>query len=71
MDVMGNGVKSDETFTVVYYPAGSYKMVDTMLIEGKLRLNAEFVVCHLGMNMVMDFERGDIIGKVIRLSKTT
>lgn len=70
MDVMGTGIKSDDTFNVVCYPAGTFKMVDTMIVEGKLRLNTNAVVFHLGTNVVMHFERSDTIGKVIRLSKT-
>lgn len=70
MDIMGTGVKSDDLFTVVCYPAGTFKMIDNLLIESKLRLNTEYVVFHLGTNLVMDFERSDTIGKVIRLSKT-
>lgn len=71
MDVMGNGMKSDDIFTVVYYPAGTIKMIENLLLESKLRLNCEYVIYHLGTNVVMDFERSDIIGKVIRLTKTT
>lgn len=71
MDIMGARMKSDEYFTVAHYPAGTLKMIDNLLVEGKLRFNHEFVIFHLGTNVVMDFERSDIIGKVIRLAKTT
>lgn len=70
MDIMGTGIKSDDTFTVLCYPAGTFKMIDDLLVSSRLRLNTEFVVFHLGTNLVMDFERSDTIGKVIRLSKT-
>lgn len=71
MDIMGSGVKSDETFTIVYYPAGTLRMVTSMLQQAQLRLNTQFVVFYLGTNVVMDFDRSDIIGKVIHLCKVT
>lgn len=71
MDIMGTAVKSDEIFTVVNYPAGTFKMVTDMLLQDKLRLNTEFVIFHLGTNVVMDFTRSDTIGKIIRLSQVT
>lgn len=45
-------------------------MIEKLLQESKLRLNTEFVVFHLGTNIVMEFDRSDLIGKVIKLSKT-
>lgn len=71
MDIMGISIKSDETFTVVWYPAGTFKMVTDLLLNSRLRLNTEYVVYHLGTSLVMDFIRGDIIGKIIRLCQVT
>lgn len=71
IDAVGAAIKSDDTFTTVCYPSGTIKMIEGLLQEGKLRLNTEFVIFHLGSNIVMEFERSDLIGKVIKLSKTT
>lgn len=71
IDGVGAALKSDDIFTVACYPSGTIKMVDELLQNGQLRLNTEAVVYHLGTNIVMEFSRSDLIGKVIRLSKTT
>lgn len=68
---MGCEMASDDIFNVVVYHAGTFKMVDDLLSNGRLRLNTEFVVYHLGTNVVMDFERSSTIGRIIKLSKTT
>lgn len=71
IDIIGMGIRSDETINVVMYSAGSLKMIDDLLNDGQLCLNTEFVVYHVGTNIVTDFDRSHIIGKVIKLCKTT
>lgn len=71
MDIMGTAIKSDDTFTITSYPAGTFKLITEFLLQGRLRLNTEFVVFHLGTNIVTDFTCSDTIGKVIRLCQVT
>lgn len=56
IDVMGTGLKPDDRFNIVCYPIASFKMIANQLVQGKWRLNTEFVVFHLDTNLVMEFE---------------
>lgn len=71
MDVMGTAIKSDDTFLVTSYPAGTFKMITEFLDQGHLRLNGEWVIFHLSTNLVMEFNRSDTIGRIIKLCKVT